>query len=74
MASRQVLCEVAGTVIRIEAGPGTRVAEGDSILLIECMKMEIPLVAPRAGRIAAIHVDEGDAVAEGQAAATLETG
>jgi biotin carboxyl carrier protein len=74
MASRQVLCEVAGKVLRIEAGPGTRVAEGDAILLIECMKMEIPLVAPRAGRIAALHVGEGDAVAEGQAAATLEVG
>jgi biotin carboxyl carrier protein len=74
MASWQVLCEVAGKVIRIERGPGTRVAEGDSILLIECMKMEIPLVAPRAGRIAAIHVGEGEAVGEGQAAATLETG
>ena len=72
MASRQVLCEVAGKVLRIEAAPGTRVAEGDPILLIECMKMEIPLVAPRAGKIAAIHVGEGDSVAEGQAAATLE--
>jgi biotin carboxyl carrier protein len=72
MASRQVLCEVAGKVIRIEAAPGTQVGEGDPILLIECMKMEIPLVAPRSGRIAAILVGEGDAVAEGQAAATLE--
>ncbi len=74
MASRQVLCEVAGKVIRVEAAAGATVAEGDTILLIECMKMEIPLVAPRAGTIAAIHVGEGDAVAEGQAAATLETG
>jgi biotin carboxyl carrier protein len=74
MATRQVLCEVAGKVIRIEAGPGARVAEGDSILLIECMKMEIPLVAPRAGTIAVLHVGEGDPVREGQAAATLETG
>jgi len=72
MASRQVLSEVAGKVIRIEASPGTRVAEGDPILLIECMKMEIPLVAPRAGTVAAILVGEGDALAEGQAAATLE--
>jgi biotin carboxyl carrier protein len=74
MASRQVLCEVAGKVIRIEAAPGTRVAEGDAILLVECMKMEIPLVAPRAGKVAALHVGEGDAVTEGQAVATLEAG
>ena len=74
MASRQVLCEVAGKVIRIEAAPGTQVAEGDAILLIECMKMEIPLVSPRAGKIAAIHVGEGDSVREGHLAATLEVG
>ncbi len=73
MASRQVTCEIAGKVIRIETAPGARVDEGDPILFIECMKMEIPLVAPRAGTIAAIHVGEGERVAEGQAAATLET-
>jgi len=67
-----VLCEVAGKVIRVEAAPGARVAEGDTILLVECMKMEIPVVAPRAGSIAEIHVGEGDAIAEGQAAATIE--
>ena len=59
-------------MLRIEAGPGARVAEGDAILLIECMKMEIPVVAPRAGKVSAILVCEGEAVAEGQAAATLE--
>lgn len=72
MASRQILCEVAGKVIRVEALAGASVAEGDTILLIECMKMEIPLAAPGSGRITAIHVGEGDSVAEGQAAATME--
>jgi acetyl-CoA carboxylase biotin carboxyl carrier protein len=72
MAKKQILCEVAGKVLRVETALGTRVAEGDTILLIECMKMEIPLVSPGAGSITAIHVGEGDNVAEGQAAATLE--
>ena len=72
MAKKQILCEVAGKVIRVEATPGTNVAEGDTILLIECMKMEIPLVAPGPGSITAIHVGAGDRVAEGQAAATME--
>ena len=72
MAKKQIRCEVAGKVLRIETAPGARVAEGDTILLIECMKMEIPLVSPGSGSITAIHVGEGDQVAEGQAAATLE--
>ena len=72
MAGRPIRCEVAGKVIQVEAPPGTRVAEGDTILLIECMKMEIPLLAPRAGIILAILVGEGEIVAEGQAAATIE--
>ena len=74
MAKKRILAEVAGKVLRVEAPVGTKVADGDTILLLECMKMEIPLVAPSAGTIAAIHVGEGDRVAEGQAAATLETG
>jgi biotin carboxyl carrier protein len=72
MASRQILCEVAGKVISVEATAGATVAEGDTILLIECMKMEIPLVAPCAGRIAAVLVGADDRVAEGQPAATME--
>ena len=72
MAKKQILCEVAGKVLRVETAPGTQVAEGDTILLIECMKMEIPLASPGSGSITAIHVGAGDQVAEGQAAATLE--
>jgi len=72
MAARQILCEVAGKVISVEATAGAAIAEGDTILLIECMKMEIPLVAPRAGRISAVLVAAGDSVAEGQPAATME--
>jgi len=72
MARSQILCEVAGKVISVETTPGASVAEGDTILLIECMKMEIPLVAPRAGRISAVLVGAGDAVAEGQPAASME--
>ena len=70
---KRILSEVAGKVLRIEASPGARVAEGDTIVLIECMKMEIPLVAPGPGSIAEVHVSEGDNIAEGQAVATLES-
>jgi biotin carboxyl carrier protein len=63
---------VAGKVLHIETLPGAKVAEGDTILLLECMKMEIPLLAPAPGSITAVHVGEGDSVSEGQAAATME--
>ena len=72
MAKKRILAEVAGKVLSVEAPVGTKVADGDTILLIECMKMEIPLVAPGSGSIAEVHVSEGDNIAEGQAVATLE--
>jgi len=72
VAQRKLQCEVAGRIIRIEAQTGARVEADDPILIIESMKMEIPLAAPVAGTVSGIHVAEGDEVAEGQHAATLE--
>jgi len=73
MASLNVHCEIAGKVVRIEARAGSRVQAEDTLLLIECMKMEIPVAAPAAGVIEAFHVAEGDPVAEGQHVATLRS-
>ena len=72
MAERKLQCEVAGKIVRIEVSAGVRVEAEEPILIVESMKMEIPLVAPVAGTVAGIHVAEGDEVAEGQHAATLE--
>jgi biotin carboxyl carrier protein len=72
VAQRKLQCEVAGKIIRIEAPAGARVAADDPILIVESMKMEIPLVAPVAGTVSGIHVAEGDEVAEGQHAVTLD--
>ena len=72
MAKKRVLAEVAGKVLRVEAPAGTQVADGDTIVLIECMKMEIPLLASASGSITEVLVGEGDPVVEGQAVATLE--
>jgi len=72
VAQRKLQCEVAGKIVRIEAPAGARVAPDDPILIVESMKMEIPLVAPVAGMVSGIHVAEGDEVAEGQHAATLD--
>jgi len=73
MATFEIRCEVAGKVVRIEAQAGARVAAEDTLLIVECMKMEIPVPAPAAGVLEALHVAEGEQVAEGQHVATLRT-
>ena len=64
MPIRKVETEVAGTVWKIEAAPGQSLAAEDTILILECMKMEIPVAAPAAGRLVSIRVAEGQVVAE----------
>jgi len=72
MALLRIKCEVAGKVVRIEAAAGASVAQDDAILIVESMKMEIPLFAPAAGTVKAILVVEGDDIAEDQEAVLLE--
>ncbi len=73
MAKLQAKSEVSGSVWKIEVTVGQSVGEGDVIMLIESMKMEIPVVAETAGKVASILVAEGEAIVEGQAVATLDT-
>jgi acetyl-CoA carboxylase biotin carboxyl carrier protein len=68
----KIVCEVAGKVWKIEAQPGVQLAADDVILILESMKMEIPVVAPRAGRLAELRVKEGDALNEGDVVAVLD--
>jgi acetyl-CoA carboxylase biotin carboxyl carrier protein len=68
----EIRSDVAGKVWKIEAPPGTRVAQDQAIVVIESMKMEIPLGAPRAGTVVELRVREGDAVGEGDLIAVLE--
>lgn len=71
MAEHAVKSEVAGVVWRIVAKPGDRIAEGDEVIILESMKMELPVLAGADGVLSVIHVKEGDSVAEGQVVATL---
>ena len=66
MADELVLSEVTGTVWKIEMAVGDKVDEDDQIMILESMKMEIPVLAPGAGTIAEILVGEGDPVSEDQ--------
>ncbi len=61
----------AGKVVEIVAEPGTQVARGDTVLILEVMKMETPVVAPEDGTVASIEVTKGQQVAAGELLATL---
>jgi acetyl-CoA carboxylase biotin carboxyl carrier protein len=60
-----VNAHITGTVWKIEVGVGDPVSAGQVCVIIESMKMEMPVEAPRAGRVDHIRVTEGQAVAEG---------
>ena len=61
----------AGKVFKIAANVGTAVKAGEAVIIIEAMKMEIPVVAPKDGTVASIDCAIGDACAAGQLLATL---
>ena len=61
----------AGKVFKIEASVGQAVKAGDSVIILESMKMEIPVVAPQDGTIASIDVAEGASVENGDTLATM---
>lgn len=61
----------AGKVFKIEASVGQAVKAGDPVVIVEAMKMEIPVVAPQDGTVASINVTVGDAVEAGALLATL---
>lgn len=69
--SIKVEAPVAGKVFKIEANVGASVKRGDTILILEAMKMENPIVAPEDGTVASIDVAVGDAVESGAVLATL---
>ena len=66
-----VNAHITGTVWKIEKQPGDEVAEGDVIVILESMKMEMPIEAPTAGKIASIKVKEGEPVDEGAVVAVI---
>lgn len=72
MAKMKVRSDVTGSVWKLLKQPGERVAAGDEIMLIESMKMEIPVIAEEDGTLAELLVAETDAVQEGQVVATLD--
>jgi len=67
-----VKSELTGSVWRILVSEGSTVSAGDEIMVLESMKMEIPVVAPASGTVQSLHVAEGDAVEAGSLLARVE--
>ena len=73
MPEIKIVTEVAGRVCALPVQAGSSVGEGDDIIFVEAMKMEIPVASPAAGKLKSILVEIDDVVAEGQALAIVET-
>jgi acetyl-CoA carboxylase biotin carboxyl carrier protein len=67
----EIKAHITGVVFQIAAKAGDTVAAGDPVVVLESMKMEIPVEAPRAGSVGEIRVQEGQTVQEGETVATL---
>jgi acetyl-CoA carboxylase biotin carboxyl carrier protein len=68
----EVCAHITGTVWKIEVQQGDEVAEEQTVVILESMKMEMPVEAPQAGKVVSIAVQEGQAVDEGDVLVTLE--
>ena len=64
---------VTGVVWKVMAGPGAKVAAGDPVVIMESMKMEIPVEAPADGTVTEVLVAEGDPARQDDPVAVLET-
>jgi acetyl-CoA carboxylase biotin carboxyl carrier protein len=71
MATIKVKTEVTGSVWKIVTQAGQVIAAGETIMIIESMKMEIPVITEDGGTLSELHVAEGEAVNEGQVVAIL---
>lgn len=72
MADIEVESEITGSVWKIVVKEGDKVSEDDTLIILESMKMEIPLLATDDGTVKAIKVAEGDAISEGDVAVVIE--
>ncbi|MEA2125967.1 MAG: acetyl-CoA carboxylase biotin carboxyl carrier protein [Solirubrobacteraceae bacterium] len=67
-----VEAHITGTVWRVEVAPGDHVDEGDTVVILESMKMEMPVEAEDEGTVAKVLVEAGQAVSEGDPLVELE--
>ena len=70
----EVRAEMVANVWKVVTAEGDQVEDGDTLVILESMKMEIPVLAEEAGTVAKLHVAEGDVVQEGDLIATVTDG
>jgi acetyl-CoA carboxylase biotin carboxyl carrier protein len=70
--STEIEAHITGTVRKIEVGVGDEVNDGDTVVILESMKMEMPVEAEDAGTVKEIRCDEGQSVSEGDVLVVLE--
>lgn len=70
--AEEVRAEMAANVWKVVVNQGDAVADGDTLVILESMKMEIPVVAESSGSVRELHVAEGDLVQEGDVIAVID--
>jgi acetyl-CoA carboxylase biotin carboxyl carrier protein len=68
----EVRAEMVANVWKVLVGEGDQVEDGDTLVILESMKMEIPVLAEDAGTVASLKVAEGDVIQEGDLIAVIE--
>ena len=68
----EIRAEMVGTVLEVVAEPGAALNAGDTVLILESMKMELPAVSEKAGRLTSLAVAKGDRVQQGDVLGTVE--
>ena len=70
----EVRAQLSASVWQVKVEPGQQVAVGDTLVILESMKMEIPVLTERAGTVGELHVVEGEVLQEGDLIATVQAG
>ena len=68
----EIVAEMVANVLSVAVAPGDTVAAGDTVVLLESMKMEIPVIAEKPGTVRAVRVGPGDVVQEGDLLLVVE--
>jgi len=70
--AEEIRAEMVANVWKVVVAEGDSVEDGATLVILESMKMEIPVIAETAGTVSALHVSEGDVVQEGDVIAVIE--
>ena len=70
--AEEIRAEMVSSVWKVLVEPGSEVAAGDTLVILESMKMEIPVLTERAGTVRELHVTEGEVLQEGDLIATVD--